>query len=183
MLEKHGFTMIEIIMVIATVGIIAIFGFQFFPHLSHSYSMMKGQNMLYHEAITAMERMSREIRDAVTIEEVSQGKIKILKAHGTPVDPYLYVTFILDNGVLKRGSNTTVSDPSIYTALAENIKNNGFTVSNPSGDEIILMLELSDTSGGNFSVQSKICPKNIPFPLGLEYCGRNFNGDWEEIIQ
>ncbi|MGA1867687.1 MAG: PilW family protein [bacterium] len=183
MRDEQGFTLIEIIMVIVTIGLLSIFSLQFFSHASHTYALIKGQNMIYHEAVTAMERMSREIRDAVSIEEIASGKIKILKAHGTPLDSHLYVTFLLDNGTLKRGSTTTAADPATYTALAENVKTNGFIVSNPSGDEIELTLELSHSSEGNFSIHSKIYPKNNPFPVGFAYCGRNFDGDWEEIIQ
>lgn len=182
-MEENGFTFIETIIVITTFSIISLFSFRFFSQASYTYSLMRDQNKLYQEATIAMERMSREIRDANSITEVTSGKIKIKKTHGTALDSNLYVTFILDNGSLKRGSNTTATDPSAYEVLASNIKANGFTVSNPVGDEVLLVLELELLNGSNIALQSKIYPKNIPFTIGLEYTGRDFNGDWQEVIQ
>ena len=167
-------------MVIATFSVISLFSFRFFTQASYTYSLMRDQNGLYHEAAIAMERMSREIRDAISVEQVAAGKITVQKAHGTALDSNLYVTFILDNGSLKRGSNDSTDDPATYYVLASNV--NDFTVTNDvSEDEIFLELEL--VNGGNITLQSKIYPKNIPFELGLEYTGRDFNGDWQEVIQ
>ena len=181
-MKDQGFTLIEMIMVLATLSIVSLFSFQFFTHASKIYCMMRGQNILYHEAVVAMERMSREIRDATSIIQVAPGKIKIQKANDTPLDTNTRVTFILDNNILKRGSRDTSGDPSNYFDLAENVKTNGFTVTNAS-NEISLSLELALPGGENISLESKIYPKNLPFdPLAGNYSGRDFNGDWQELI-
>jgi prepilin-type N-terminal cleavage/methylation domain-containing protein len=180
--DNSGFTLIEIICVIVILGIISVFGFSFISNSARTYIALKNQRMLYHRSAAAMERMSRAIRDARSIRTVvaSPGKIRIQRAHGTPQDPDVYVTFALSGTTLQRGSNAVDADPAIYHDLAPNCS--VFTVNN-SANEILLVLTLAVATGESVTVQSKVYPKNLPYGA-TPYSGRNFNGDWaEEVLQ
>jgi prepilin-type N-terminal cleavage/methylation domain-containing protein len=178
--DSSGFTLIEIICVIVILGIISVFGLSFISNTARTYFALKNQRMLYHRAATAMERMSRAIRDARSIRStvVSPGKIRIQRAHGTPQDPALYVTFALNGSKLQRGSNAADADPAAYYDLAPDCS--AFTLSN-SANEIFLALTLSLATGETVTLQSKIYPKNLPFSA-TPYGGRNFNGEWAEEV-
>ena len=175
-----GFTLIEMISVIVVLAIVSIFGFSFLSNSARTYFTLKNESILYNEAATAMERMSREIRDARSIQQVvnSPGKIRVYKAHSTPQDTNMYVTFALNGNALQRGSNAADADPATYYDLAANCSS--FTATN-SSNEILLTLTLSRATGETVMVQSKIYPKNLPFGA-VSYGGRNFNGNWTEEI-
>ena len=176
----RGFTLIEIISVIVILSIISVFGFSFISNAARTYFAIKNQNTFYYQAATAMERMSRALRDAVSIRAVvfSPGKIRIQRTHATPQDPNQYVTFALNGSNLQRGSNTIDADPATYYDLAANCAS--FTVTN-SANEILLALTLSLATGERVTVQSKIYPKNLPFGA-TPYSGRNFSGEWAEEV-
>lgn len=174
-----GYTLIEIIIAILVTGLLASFLFSPISTVARSYLALNNWADLYSEASTALERMSREIRDAETVTVLSTQKIRILKANPTQQDTNLYVTFMLAGGSLQRGSSATATEPTNYTVLASRCL--AFTVGQ-AGQEITLVLTLG--SGGDTSVtlRTKICPKNLPFG-GTAYAGRNFNGYWQEMIQ
>jgi prepilin-type N-terminal cleavage/methylation domain-containing protein len=177
----RGFTLIEIISVIVILSIISIFGFSFISNAARTYFALKNQNTLYYQAATAMERMSRALRDAVSIRAVvfSPGKIRIQRTHATPQDPNQYVTFALNGSNLQRGSNTIDADPATYYDLVANCAS--FTVTS-SSNEILMTLRLTLSTGESVTIQSKICPKNLPFGA-TPYSGRNFNGEWAEEVK
>jgi prepilin-type N-terminal cleavage/methylation domain-containing protein len=181
-----GFTLIEIIIVIVVLTIVSIFGFSFLSNAAQTYFAMKNQGLLFNEAATAMERMSREIRDCYSISTPTAGnngnKIRVYKAHATPQDANLYVTFALNGTTLQRGSNTVDADPAAYNNLAANCSS--FSVTNTlvnNVNEILLTLTLSQATGGTVTVQTKIYPKNLPFGA-VSYGGRSFNTNWFEVI-
>ena len=101
---------------------IRIQGSQFISNAARTYFAIKNQNTFYYQAATAMERMSRALRDAVSIRGhcCSPGKIRIQRTHATPQDPNQYVTFALNGSNLQRGSNTIDADPATYYDLAAN---------------------------------------------------------------
>ena len=177
-----GFTLIEMISVIVVLAIVSIFGFSFLFNSAQTYFALKNQSILYSEAATALERMSREIRDARSISTPASGssdnKIRVFKNTATPQDANLYVTFALNGTALQRGSNSADADPATYYNLAANCSS--FTVTN-SANEILLTFTLSRATGETVTVQSKIYPKNFAF-VGPPYSGRNFNGNWTEEI-
>ena len=176
----RGFTLIEIICVIVILSIISAFGFSFISNVARTYLALKNQNTLYYQAAAAMERMSRALRDAQSVRDIvfSPGKIRIQRTHATPQDPHQYVTFALNGSNLQRGSNTVDADPATYYDLAANCAS--FTVTN-SSNEILLTLILSLSTGESVTIQSKICPKNLPFGA-TPYSGRNFSGEWAEEV-
>lgn len=176
---QRGFTLIESIIVIVIVGVISLVSLRFFSWTIDTYTILKEQKVAYDEAALALERMSREIRDAKSIQLTIGNKIRILKAYPTPSDSNLYVTFALNGTNLQRGSSATDSDPASYYTLASSCTT--FTVTNTS-NEIFLSLTLSVPGKSSVTLQGKVYPKNLPFP-GTPYSGRNFAGDWKEEVQ
>jgi prepilin-type N-terminal cleavage/methylation domain-containing protein len=178
-IHDKGFTLIEAIMVITILGVISLVSLRFFSWTIDTYTILKEQKVVYDEAALALERMSREIRDAKSIQLTTGNKIRIWKAYTTPLDSNLYVTFALNGTNLQRGSRATDSDPTSYNTLASNCTS--FSVSN-SSNEISLTLTLAVPGKSSVTLQSKIYPKNLPFS-GTYYSGRNFTGDWKEETQ
>jgi prepilin-type N-terminal cleavage/methylation domain-containing protein len=177
-----GFTLIEIISVIVILALVSIFRFSFLSNSARTYFALKNESVLYGEAAAAMERMSREIRDARSISTPATGssgnKIRVFKNTATPQDANRYVTFALNGSAIQRGSNAADADPAMYYDLAAYCSS--FTVTN-SANEILLALTLSRSTGETVTLQSKIYPKNLPFGA-VSYGGRNFNGNWTEEI-
>jgi prepilin-type N-terminal cleavage/methylation domain-containing protein len=193
MANNKGFTLIEIIIVIIVLGVLSIFGFSFLSTAIHTYSMMEKQKSLYDEAAMAMERISRELRDAESITtpettpEESENSGPILtftKSHGSPEETTNYeITFQLSGTTLQReGSN-----------IAEKVKvSSGFLVKRKTTfdpdekvtlEEITITLTLEEAGAGEVTLRSYICPKNLDYPDPDAPSGRNFGGDWEENIQ
>ena len=167
-MNSKGMTLIEIIVVIVLLGIIGLFTFDFVGKGVETYIIASNQAGLLAEAKLAMERMTREIRDAEVILAPALGKsstkIQFNKSHSTVLDITKDITFKLNkkNGILKR-----IGDEN--KPLAKNVSN--FTVTNNS-NEIKLELTLSLTGGENVTLHTKVYPKNLP---------SQFNGDWEEV--
>ena len=174
---NKGFTLIEIVIVIVIMSVLGIFGYQFLATSVHTYSMMEKQKSLYDEAAMAMERISRELRDAESITTPGAGgsgsTLTFTKSHGTPEDTETNITFQLSSGTLQRdGSGDPVN-------LAEKVS--AFTVSrgsSPYENETTIVLTLSESTGESVTLRTKICPKNLPYPDPP--AGRNYGGDWEE---
>jgi len=173
--NNKGFTLIEIIIVIVVLGVLSVFGFSFISTAVHTYSKMEKQKSLFDQAVMAMERISRELRDASTITTATGSTLEFTKSHGTPQETITYdITFQLSGTTLQRIGSTTPATVDI----ADNVT--GFTVTN-SSNEITISLTL-ESGDANITLQSYIYPKNLAF-AGDAYAGRNFAGDWEEHIQ
>ena len=178
--QNKGFTLIEIIIVIVIMSVLGIFGYQFLATSIHTYSMMEKQKSLYDEAAMAMERISRELRDAESISyppsENTDSHVTFTKSHGSPEDTETTITFELSSGTLQRdGSGDPVN-------LAEQVS--AFTVSRGASlyeNEVTVVLTLSESTGESVTLRTKICPKNLPYPDPP--AGRNYGGDWEEDFQ
>ncbi|MBW2570525.1 MAG: prepilin-type N-terminal cleavage/methylation domain-containing protein [Deltaproteobacteria bacterium] len=182
MANNKGFTLIEIIIVVIVLGVLSIFGFRFLSTAIHTYSMMQKQKTLYDEAAMAMERISRELRDASTITTATGSTLEFTKSHGSPEETSTYdITFQLSGATLQRVGSSTVS-------LAENVKASGFTVTRvtptppPVREEITITLTL-ESGEANITLRSYICPKNLAYPVEEKPSGRNFGGCWQENFQ
>jgi prepilin-type N-terminal cleavage/methylation domain-containing protein len=177
---NQGFTLIEIIIVVVILGVLGIFSYQFLITSVRTYSTIEKQKSLYDEAAMAMERMSRELRDASSISSPASGgtgsSLSFTKSHGSPQEATTYdITFQLSSGTLQRVGSITAN-------LAERVS--AFTVSrvtSPSLEEMTIVLTLSETTGESVTLRTKIYPKNLPY--ASPRAGRNFEGDWEEGFQ
>lgn len=179
MRKNKGFTLIEIIVVIVIMAVLGVFGYRFLSTSMHTYSMMEKQKGLLDEAAMAMERISRELRDANSISSPTSGStsstLTFTKSHGSPEETSTYdITFQLFSGTLQRVGSTTVN-------LAEAVS--VFTAERGTSEEITIFLTLQEGTGEQITLQSYICPKNLPYPDPEAPSGRNFGGCWEEDFQ
>ena len=88
------------------VGIISVFSFRFIYHSINTYQLIKTQGELYQEGTYALERITRELRDASFNLDVSGG-ISFIKAHQTPSDPNTFVRYYQTGSSLYRCSDAT----------------------------------------------------------------------------
>ena len=187
MANNKGFTLIEIIIVIIVLAILSIFGFHFLSTGIHTYSMMEKQKGLFDQAAMVMERISRELRDAESITTPASGAsgstLTFTKSHGTLEETTTYaITFQCPDTTLQRIGSTTPATVN----LADNVST--FTVTRvtptppPVREEITISLTL-ESGEASITLQSYICPKNLPFPDSDAPSGRNFGGNWKENIQ
>ncbi len=186
--NKKGFTLIEIIIVIIVLGVLSVFGFSFISTAVHTYSKMEKQKGLFDQAVMAMERISRELRDASAISAPASGAsgstLTFTKSHGTPQETSTYViTFQLSGTTLQRIGSTTPATVDI----ADNVSTFDVTrvtpTPPPDREEITITLTLEEAGAGEVTLRSYICPKNLDYPDPAAPSGRNFGGNWEEDIQ
>jgi len=63
-MNRRGFTLIEIIIVIVILGFVSAITIKFLTDSLRIYTMTVNQKTLYDEGKLALERMARDIRDA-----------------------------------------------------------------------------------------------------------------------
>ena len=189
MWKNKGFTLIEIITAVVIMAVLGIFGYRFLSTSVHTYSMMEKQKSLYDEAAMAMERISRELRDAESISVPASGAsgstlVTFTKSHLSPAEPATYttITFELTSGILERTAEGTPTGTHTEN-LAEKVST--FTVARGTSpaDEITITLTLQETTGESITLRSYIYPKNLDYATPQTPSGRNFMGQWEEDIQ
>jgi len=137
-LNNHGYTLIEMVIVIVILGIIGAFTFQMVAAGVQAFKKSSARKDLLDQGRLALERMVRELRDGKEITDCSSNSITFKKAHpAQAADNIEEVKFELDGTDLKR-----VGDPSgaAQTAvLASNVTS--FQVGEAGG-------------GGTFAVDS-----------------------------
>jgi prepilin-type N-terminal cleavage/methylation domain-containing protein len=107
-LNNHGYTLVEIVIVIVILGIIGAFTFQFVAHGVLAFKKTSARKDLYDQGRLALERMVRELRDGKEITDCSSNSITFKKAHpAQAADNIEEVKFELVGTDLKR-----VGDPS-----------------------------------------------------------------------
>ncbi len=80
---NKGFTLIELALTVIVLGILGAFTFSVIWQYSQLYAETKG-GYIYAEASTAVERLTRELRDAGAIDAVGTNYINFQLNHGTP---------------------------------------------------------------------------------------------------
>ena len=175
-MNAKGMTLIEIIVVIVLLSIIGLFTFDFVGKGVETYIIASNQVGLLAEAKLAMERMTREIRDANIIVAVvsnpSGDSINIIKSHPTDLDIATEITFQKNGSTLERIRVGYTTEP-----LADNVSS--FNVTNDS-NEIKLELTLSLAGGENVTLHTKVYPRNLAFEPSEDFGGAKFHGRWKE---
>ncbi len=157
--SQKGFTLIEIIIVIVILSIAAGITIKFLIDGMQIYTMTVNQKTLFDEGKLALERMSRDIRDASSIIGTTASSIAFTRtnATGTGQDSAgERIRFDLSGTTLRKakGVDAAGNGGTPYT-MADNV--GAFTVTNAT-DEIQLQLTLQLTSGENVTLRRKMQP-------------------------
>lgn len=179
-LGKRGFTLIEVVIVIAILSIVSAITIYFLVSNLMVYTMVSNQKTLFDEGKLALERMCRDIRDANLITSPTAGNsgnlITFRRTNNTgPSQDTANETITYQ----KTGSNLEKVKAATSYGIAGNIST--FTVTRDSGNEIQLFLELSSVSAGvtlKVTLQTKVYPKNIT----KDTTYKNFFLNWKEEI-
>lgn len=181
--NDKGFTLIEIVMVVVVLGILSGFTFAFIRHATTTYSIGAKQRMLYQEASYAMERISRELRDAISVTSGSNLLTMVKPNRPTNVnsmDPSPNVEFRLTGNQLARNTIVMASHVAAFVPTG--------TCSYASTNcSVTITLTMTDDSiplpvdAQTVTMVTTITPKN--FQPTAPYEGRCFNGDYEDFIQ
>jgi prepilin-type N-terminal cleavage/methylation domain-containing protein len=173
--SSRGFTLIEIVIVIVILSIVSAITIYFLVSSLKVYTMTVNQKTLFDEGKLALERMSRDIRDANIITGSTATSITFIRTHATGAGQDIAnetITFQLTGTTLEK----VKASPAVASAIAENVS--AFTVTRAADDEIKLVLTLSLGTGENVTLQTKVYPKN--FADSAIY--KNFFNNWEEEL-
>src|SRR4030042_540208 len=114
-MNRRGFTLIEIIIVIVILSIISAITIKFLVDSLRIYTMTVNQKTLFDEGKLALERMCRDIRDANSITSTSNS-ITLTRTNATAQDTAgESITFQLTGNTLEKVK------ASIGYALASNV--------------------------------------------------------------
>ncbi len=185
-MEDKGFSLIEIIITIVILGIIGLFSFAFFSSLTRTYAMIGAKRTVHQEAAYALERISRELRDAKTVN-VNNSVLTLEKANPTGQDGNKYVRFDLSGSDLyrKSASDSGFTTNTTNYIIARGVSN--FTVS-PNGTPLplntIITLTIGITRDGETQSYSvDICPKNYTTDGSCNFTGRSYGGCYDDKIK
>ena len=172
---ERGFTLIEIVIVIVILSIVSAITIYFLVSSLRVYTMTVNQKTLFDEGKLALERMSRDIRDANSITGSSATSITFIRTNATGAGQDIAnetITFQLTGTTREK----VKASPAVTSAIAENVS--AFTVTRAADDEIKLVLTLSLGTGENVTLQTKVYPKN--FADSATY--KNFFNNWVEEL-
>jgi prepilin-type N-terminal cleavage/methylation domain-containing protein len=175
---QRGFTLIEVVVVMVILSIVSAVGLHFLASSARVYAMSINQKILLDEAKLALERMSRDIRDARSVTSPASGGsgslITLTRTNATAQDiANESITFRLTGNTLEK----VKTSPAAISSLAGSVS--AFTVTRGAAfDEITLVLTLSPGTGENVTLQTKVYPKNLSDSAST----KNYFQNWREEI-
>jgi len=146
--EYKGFTLIEMIITIVVLGILGVFTFAFFGNYMSTYTQMRDRRSFHQEAVYIIERISRELRNAITVNSITPLSFQI-PSPGTPADTSTTIQYNLSGTRLNRVGNSSGT-----ILIGDNI--NAFTVTQPTTDCYYITLQR-----GTETYRTTVCPKNV----------------------
>lgn len=171
-----GFTLIEMVMVIAILSIIAGFSVYFLVDSARLYSLTVNQKALSEEARIALEKICRDLRDAQSISIPPPGGsgqiLSFTRTNATAGDgANENITYRQTGSILEKVKTA----PAVVSPLAENVAT--FSVSRDAASaEVKIVLTLSGSKGERVTLQSKVYPRNLP----ASPIYKNFLANWQE---
>lgn len=177
-MNKKGFTLIEIIVVIVILSIISAITIKFLVDSLRIYTMAVKQKTLFDEGKLAMERMCRDLRDARTLTTPAAGgsgsTLRFTRDNATAQDSSGEdIRFILSGTTLRKRKSL----PSgVLVDLASNVST--FIVSRATTNELTITLTLSLTSGERITLRTSVYPKNLADSTTY----KNYFQNWQEEI-
>lgn len=169
---NKGFTLIEMIITILILGILGVFTFAFFGNYMNTYTLMRDRRNMHQEAVYIIERISRELRDAITVTSTSNSISFTIPSSvlATGGDTSTTIQYSLSGTQLNRtgnisgsilmGDNFSGINPFIVTAITTPVTN-CYRITVQRGTE---------------SYTTAVCPKNIPKLL------LGFGGNYEDTF-
>ncbi len=153
----QGFTLIELIMVIAILSVIGVFGSQMFLETTQIFLEARNRRDAVQEARYAIERMSREIREDI---DATTDITAFSASTFTYTDPNsASVSFTKSGSNLLRNSDVLAGDVSALTFSY--LKSNGATASSAS-DIWRIKVSLTVAKGNEtITLQTQIFPRNL----------------------
>jgi prepilin-type N-terminal cleavage/methylation domain-containing protein len=157
--KSRGFTFIEMIVVIVILSIVGLMVFGYLGSSMASYMIVKERDRIFDEGLMAMERMTREIKDArydsvsYPITSVANTSVTFTRKHATLQDASTSITFRRSGNVLERVGNVSGT-----RALAGNVASFDPTI--VSGKNVNLSLGLTVAGGGTLVLQSSAAARN-----------------------
>ena len=118
--SSKGFTLIEIIVVIVILSIVSAITIKFLIDSLKIYTMTVNQKTLFDEGKLALERMSRDIRDANSITGSTASSITFVRDNATAQDGVSETIIFRLNG----GASTlekVKASPSATVTMASNV--------------------------------------------------------------
>lgn len=177
--SSHGFTLVEMVIVIVILSIISGFTIHFLVDSARLYSLTINQKALFEEGRIALERICRDLRDAQSISLPAAGdtgsSLSFVRTHATD-NTYgdgsnENITFRQTGSILEK----VKTSPAVVIPLAENVNN--FSVTRDLvTEEVKVVLTLARSSGERLTLQTKVYPRN----LGAHPLFRNFFANWQE---
>ena len=137
-MQKRGFTLIEIVIVLVLLGILGVVGAKMISGSVYTNQMISNENQAYSSARYALERMSRNIREIqntgvlqVNIWTSTELKFQITGPQIDSSVPF-YVDFIYNpaTGILSMSYSGKLSNGTVYDGTLHPL---GKNLSNPSG--------------------------------------------------
>lgn len=166
--RQRGFTLLEVILVIAILGILSVISFEFFTGSVKIYTVARADNTLYQTGRNALWRILRDARSAAGCT-LSGGDLILSNIEPTPRDDATTVRYVLDGEVLLRireGVQSPTKNP-----IAEQVTVAAFK---PEAGFLRVSLELTDRSGGRVEFLTGVTLQNQ---------STRFQGDWEELAE
>lgn len=183
-LDRKGFTLIEVVAVIVVLGILVFFTYSFFDHAVTSYTIGSRQTQLFQQATYTMERLAQELKDAKDVAYADGSMLWFYKANTSgQMDTNDLVWYYRGGDYLYRLTPWTarvIADKVSSFSVSRSASN--CDANNP--DCIITIdLELEDrtTAMGTVkvSINTKVAPKNFASGVG----GRSYNGYYYDTVE
>jgi prepilin-type N-terminal cleavage/methylation domain-containing protein len=182
----EGFTLIELVLVIVVSSILGGFTLGFIDTTVKTYRMMRTETQLEEEGAYALERITRELRDASFVyPAINSNSLNFIKSHVTPQDPAnIFIRYYLSGTDLFRCSTASGGGScSTNKIIASNVSSfvaNGAT-NGPFSIDLILQkeepsirLRPMEPLVLRISLSTLVKPQNYI---------ANFNGNWQDVIK
>jgi prepilin-type N-terminal cleavage/methylation domain-containing protein len=204
---KNGFTLIELILVIVISSIVSVFTFAFIYNSIQTYRIMRTQRQLHQEGSYALERITRELRDASYSLNIAGG-ISFLKAHQTPADTNSFVRYYRSGSSLYRCSDASLGLVCLFNPgssptnklVARNMAS--FTVQYNANGEPCDASNLPNCQDDSFSITLGLAREGQTLTLATtitprnycangassascstqDYTNRSFNRDYRDVV-
>lgn len=204
---KKGFTLIELILVIVIGSMVSVFTFSFIYNSIQTYRLMRTQRQLHQDATYALERITRELRDA-SFSINTSGGISFIKAHQTPADTNTFVRYYQSGSTLFRCSDSAAGLICLFNpgssqtnkpvcanlssfSAQQNTNVNPCDASNlPNCQDDSFSITLGFAKEGQIlTLGTTITPKNYCSSgapavscSSQDYSNRSFNRDYYEVV-